>query len=531
MRTLSSHFLAALVFLLPLAAVAQTLNIHNDVQTVATLTSTTTTLTGRAELRIAGTGDPIPGCVIHLNSPDAWLVLTNIAPSQVVSTFLSRVRVNGATAVHDSNVRVVQYGSGAVVVPHAPDFSPLEVFDSDYFTGPSKLLRTYLEYNDASLGAMKLAISSFKLKRGYMATFAQQENGSGISRNYVAQDGDLEVGLLPAALENNIRFVRVFPWRWTGKKGSCDVDPVALKANWHYNWNISLNSPLGWEYAAIRQQPYWPGLHQDWKARGINHLSGFNEPNNPVEDAYQNLTPPGSVSNAVARWPDLLATGLRVGAPAVTDGGTSWIVDFMNQANAAGVRVDYVPVHYYRSTSGNNPATATTNLYNFLKNIYDVVPRPLWVTEFNNGANWTDNAHDPNVTQNRDVIEAMIEMMDNTPWIERYAIYSSVEWFRDTHYTDGSLTPMGTMYRDHVAPLSYLQEMADAGTGNSARYAFDGDAHDGWGNGQDGMLVGAPTFAAGKYGQAIVLDGATDYVQLSPRIADTTDFTFAAWVW
>src|SRR5690606_8465241 len=135
-------------------------------------------------------------------------------------------------------------------------------------------------------------------------------------------------------------------------------------AKWHYNWNISANSTADREYAAIRQQPYWPGLDQDWKARGINHLLGFNEPNNPVEDAYKNLTPQGSVSDAVARWPDLLATGLRVGAPAVTDGGYGWIADFINQANAAGVRVDYVPVHYYRSYANkNDPAGAAAQMY------------------------------------------------------------------------------------------------------------------------------------------------------------------------
>ena len=179
----------------------------------------------------------------------------------------------------------------------------------------------------------------------------------------------------------------------------------------------------------------------------MNHLSGFNEPNNPVEDAYENLNPPGSVSDAVARWPELLETGLRVGAPAVTDGGYRWIVDFINQANAAGVRVDYVPVHYYRSYWNKNDAAGAANqLYNFLKSIHDVAQRPIWVTEFNNGANWTDNAHDPDVTQNRNAIEAMIKMMDDTPWIERYSVYSHVEWFRQTHYDDGSITPMGTMY-------------------------------------------------------------------------------------
>ena len=72
--------------------------------------------------------------------------------------------------------------------------------------------------------------------------------------------------------------------------------------------------------------------------------------------------------------------------------------------------------------------------------------------------------------------------------------------------------------------------MADAGTGNSARYAFDGNSHDSWNNGQDAMVVGAPAFAAGKFGQAIVLDG-EDYFQLSPRIGDAASFTFVVWIY
>ena len=115
----------AFLCLLPLIASAQTLNINNDVQTYTTLSNTVVTMTGRAELRITGTGDPIPGCTIHLNSPDAWFYMTNILPSTVSSTFLSRVRVNGGNAVLDTNVRIVQYAMGAVVIPHAPSFTPL----------------------------------------------------------------------------------------------------------------------------------------------------------------------------------------------------------------------------------------------------------------------------------------------------------------------------------------------------------------------------------------------------------------------
>lgn len=172
----------ALLLLFPLLLTAQTLDIHDAVKTFATLSNTTVTMSGRAELRITGTGDPIPGSIIHLNSPDAWVLMTALAPSQVASTFLNRVRVNGANAVLDSNVRVAQYAQGAMVIPHTPSFSPLEVFDGRYFTGPSRRLNSYVDYDIASLGPMAAAIGSFKLKRGYMATFAQQENGTGVSR-------------------------------------------------------------------------------------------------------------------------------------------------------------------------------------------------------------------------------------------------------------------------------------------------------------------------------------------------------------
>src|SRR5690606_573280 len=220
----------------------------------------------------------------------------------------------------------------------------------------------------ASLGPFAANIRSFTLKRGYTATFASNENGTGTSRNFVAQDSDIEISVMPSGLDGTVRFIRVFPWRWVSKKGTCDVDPGLLNAKWHYNWDINTNSTRDREYAAIKQQPNWPSLNQNWQTRGINHLLGFNEPDNPVEDAYKNLTPQGSATNAAARWPELLGTGLRVGAPAITDGGSNWLFAFMNEANALGHRVDYVPVHYYRSYANNNdPQGAANQMYNFLK--------------------------------------------------------------------------------------------------------------------------------------------------------------------
>jgi hypothetical protein len=505
-----------------LAATAQTLDLYDAVKTFPGLTNTTVTMSRRAELRITGAGDPLPGCVVHLNSPDAWLLFSGLRPSQT-TPLLGRVRVNSAPVVRDGNVRVVQFGAGAVIIPHAPDFKPLEVFGNRYFTGPSKRLTQFTHYGDAGLGAWAGSIGSFKLKRGYMATFAQQENGAGLSRCYVAQDGDLEVGRLPPSFETNIHFVRVFPWRWTSKKGIAGNIESGLNVDWLYNWNLDRNSPLDWEYIPIRQTRWWPGLDQDWKARGSTHLLGYNEPDRPDQ---ANMT----VSDAISAWPDVLWPGLRLGAPAVSDGGLGWLYDFMGQANAAGLRVDFVPVHYYRcyGTVGDPEGTAN-QFYNFLKGIYDTVRRPVWITEWNNGANWTSCA-DPTFSQQEAAVSAMIDMLENTPFVERYALYNWVEDERRVKWDDGSLTAAGVKYRDKVSNLAYRQEMADSGIGSSARYAFDGDGHDGWGNGQDAMFVGAPKFAGGHYGQAIELNGTTDYLQVSPRMGDSSDFSFAGWV-
>jgi hypothetical protein len=520
----AGRLLLALAFsLCPPRAGAQTVELHEAVRIVAGLTNTTVTLTGRAELRVTGAGDPLPGCVIHLDSPDAWLLLNNVAPSQAASAFLSRVRVNGAVAVRDTNVRVVQYAQGAVVIPHAPDFAPLEVFGHRYFAGPSKRLAQFTPYDDAMLGSRAGAIGSFKLKRGYMATFAQQENGAGLSRNYVAQEGDLEVGRLPPSFETNIHYARVFPWRWTGKKGIAGNIESGLNVNWLYNWNLDRNSTLDWEYIPIRQLRYWPSLSQDWKTRGGTHVLGYNEPDRPDQ---ANLT----VGDAIASWPDVLWPGLRVGAPAVSDGGLGWLYNFMAQADAAGLRVDFVPVHYYRCHgNAGDPAGTANQFYIFLKGIHDTVRRPLWVTEWNNGANWTSCA-DPTFAQQEAAVEAMIDMLENTPFVERYALYNWVEDVRRVKWDDGSLTAAGVTYRDKVSSLAYRQELPDSGIGSSARYAFDGDGHDGWGNGQDAMFVGAPKFVAGRHGQALELNGTTDYLQVSPRLGDSTDFSFAGWV-
>jgi hypothetical protein len=393
----------------------------------------------------------LPRSAVNFDSPDAWLFIEGLAPSKVLADHLPRMFVSYQPAVADSNVRVVAHGSGSVVIPHRPDYPALTAFPAKGLSGAGRAFKCHVKYGDGELGGAHPGIRSFRLKRGYMATLAAEENGTGISRNYVAQDHDLEVKSLPPELDGQVRFVRVFPWRWTSKKGIAGNIEAGLDLGWLYNWNIDRHSTPDLEYVPIKQKRWWPGLNHDWQARGALHLLGFNEPDRPDQAKM-------TVDEAIGGWPELLGTGLRLGSPAVSDGGLGWLYEFMDKADKAKLRVDFVAVHYYRAVAdpGDGKAAAA-QLKAFLQGIHERTGRPLWVTEWNNGANWT-GGRDPKPAEQKRAIAAMIEMMDETPFVERYALYNWVEESRELKRKDGSLTPAGEAYRDQRSPLAYEQQ-------------------------------------------------------------------------
>jgi len=290
---------------LSLGANAQIIDITNGVQKYASLAGSTLNLSGKCELWVTNSS-PLSGCLVNLNSPDAWLFLPSVKPSVTAAGYLSQVTVSGASAVADNNVRVVQYGqNGAVVIPQSPSFKPLTVFTGPEFTGTTTAFGQWTYYTGASYAS----ISSFKLKRGYQAVLAQSANGVNYSKCYVAQDGDLEVGVLPATLNQQVQFIYVTPWRWTSKKGIAGNPGISrLNVNWWYDWNIDSSSSRDLEYVAIRQNQYWPGLGQNWQTLGVNTVLGYNEPDS---SSQANM----SVATAISAWGDLLGTGLRVGSP------------------------------------------------------------------------------------------------------------------------------------------------------------------------------------------------------------------------
>ncbi len=505
---------------------AESMLLDGETRAVSTLQNDRIKMQGRSALYITGRGSPVQNCRIDLDSEDAWIFMDHMRPSEVAGSILKQIKVNGQAASLGENVRVVQYGEGAVIMPHPDDYKPLELFTGRSFTGVSRKLEQYTKYDMNQLGPLSSTAASFVLKRGYMATLAQNEDGTGYSKCYVAQDFDLQVASLPAELRNNVKFVRIFPWRWTSKKGGANLRN-GLNLGWWYNWNLNEDSTLDLEYVAIKQKRWWPGLDQNWQQRRINHLLGYNEPD---KSDQANM----SVDDAIAGWPELLKTGLRIGSPAVTDGGRDrWLYPFLDKCREMNYRVDYVAVHYYWGRDPGDPQGAASQFHDFLKSVHDRTQLPIWITEWNNGANWTNNG-DPSEAQQEKAIAAMIRMLDDTPWVERYAIYNWVEDCRRVQWNDGSLTPAGEIYRDKVSPIAYRQPPPEPGLGPEAVYLFNGDFSDASGNGNNAMACGAPSFEKMGGGMSVGFDGKKDYLKLPRRTGSAYSavgaLSFVGWI-
>lgn len=499
------------------ATSAAVLEIDQGVHEFASLSDTSIVMSGRCELHVTGSSDLLDGCTVELGSTDAWVFLRNLRPSQVLAGYLDQFTVGGSTAIDGENVRVVQHEDGTVVLPHPSNITPLEVFVEPHFLGDSLSLGLYSVHTSRSLRSFQDAVSSFRLKRGYMATLAENADGSGASRVFVAQDCDLDVSVLPESLDEAVSFIRVFPWRWTGRKGWAGGKEPLVEPVWHYDWDNATTSSADIEYVPMRHNLNWNAYSNINSKRDSTHALGFNEPDRPDQ---ANMT----VAQALDQWPNLLASGLRLGAPAPSDAaaGLDWLYDFMDEADARNYRVDFVPVHFYKG------GWSATQFRDWLQGIFDRTGRPLWVTEFNNGANWT--CCDPTPAAQAGIINEFIEMLDSAPFVERYSIYNWVGSNREM-VTNGSLTQAGRVYRNNRSPLAYSQEAPSEGTRGAAQLRFEHDLLDGSGHGNNAVSSWLPEFVPGRIGTALALNGEDDFVRLPVGIGSGLTFTFAAWIY
>ena len=123
---------------------------------------------------------------IDIQNADAAVVFDNIKPSTVISKYLSKVTANGVALSNNNNCRVSIYKHGSIVLPHSDlknadgsAFYPLTVYTGDNFTGEAT------QYNGGNrrTNSKSFDFRSFKLKRGYMVTMANNTDGTGYSRD------------------------------------------------------------------------------------------------------------------------------------------------------------------------------------------------------------------------------------------------------------------------------------------------------------------------------------------------------------
>ncbi len=301
--------------------------------------------------------------------------------------------------------------------------TPLEVYSDENFGGGSKQYEVFAIHKD--LGSLENTTNSFKLQKGYMVTFASNSDGTGYSRVYRADDSDLEVASLPPYLKGTISFIRVMPLHdYVTKKGWAgwnEVEINATNSSWYYDWSANGSTKPFLEYVPIKQNLDWPGWGEIIAKSGATHVLGYNEPDRSDQADI-------SVETAIERWPNFMQTGLRLGSPATSDPFNGWLDDFMTRAEALNYRIDFLAIHAY----WNKSPEQWSNDLDYLYNQYE---RPIWITEWNIGANWTENNFpddpemitDANAVKHRNDLIAVLNVLESKEYVERYSIYNWVQ--------------------------------------------------------------------------------------------------------
>ena len=215
----------------------------------------------------------------------------------------------------------------------------------------------------------------------------------------------------------------------------------ALRAGWYYDWGTAPVGatpgvqfvPMIWAHANVNPRELHAAV-----ASGAGVLLGFNEPD---VESQSNMT----VEQAIADWPQLQATGLRLGSPAPGTGEdlktNGWLARFMAEVKTHGYRVDFICIHPYQSSF--DVGTATENLRQEIAYVHDTYHRPVWVTEYGL-VDWHKNAYPDAETAAR-FATASAAMMHNLPYVERYAWYSLIpkQQTLSLANADGSLNLIG----------------------------------------------------------------------------------------
>ncbi len=301
-------------------------------------------------------------------------------------------------------------------------------------------------------------------------------NDAVMSYEWYTVDVDTHTVAITGVLDDGTQVVSDVRTFYISKKGACWATLYRtedMNISWYYNWGTrdsagtdkSLEyTPMTWGNGADIEQTV-----NRIKNDGYSTLLGFNEPDG-VEQSNV------SAADALAAWKYLSATGLRLGSPCTaipapyTNGewlqtSTSftynWFYDFMDGIEADdSLYIDFIAIHDYDGSGDPQGFIA------MLEETHRLWPDyPIWVTEFG-VAEWTEglwNSTEENVEQVKYFMETVLEFMDNTDYIERYAWFPfdpNDAWGGASgifNYDTGELNELGEQYAASGLPTEYYE--------------------------------------------------------------------------
>lgn len=392
------------------------------------------------------------GVVNIINTDHAVVILTKVKPSAGIKLLDSHVKINGQKAVNGTNCQVKMYNKGCIIMPYASDFKPLTCYTDTDFSGSS-----YSGYTTGSNGGymktltdaeLKNNFKSFKLKRGYMVTFATGTEGWGYSRCFIADSEDLEMNL-PAVLSGKVSSYRLFKWLDFGKTGIANdtrtevCDSLNVQGCYTYNTGGDGRLP-DVEWLPHKIQKWWPGVAECGNTESACTMKTDNEPANPNDppDKPDNAT----VDEVLGYWEDAMRTGMRLCSPSTYDGSNNkaWFDKFFAAIDERGWRCDIYDIHCYWADF-----SALSTHYNYYK-------RPLLISEWMWGASWNSNgAFGSGVTDDKIKSETskILNTLNGTAYVERYFYWNSES--KAHVYEKGSLTDLGKVYAATDGGLGY----------------------------------------------------------------------------
>ena len=247
----------------------------------------------------------------------------------------------------------------------------------------------------------------------------------------------------PGQAQNSAKLGASYDTVYTGNPQASinDMGPLA----WYYNWGISNSMNLhGKQFVPMVHDPVDVTSQNLATAKTYgNTLLTFNEPENSGV----------TVDQALSYWPQLMATGMRLGSPATgaepNSKHTTWQYQFMDVAIAKGYRVDFINLHPYPDVGTNHDAVAAADwVITQVQDMHNRYNKPIWITEMALSP-W---ATPPTAADNLAFMQNVLPKLEALPYVERYCWWTLnfQSYVNNLCDTNGNVLPLGNSYKNFV---------------------------------------------------------------------------------